>query len=436
MGMAAYSERKPSRTPRAAARSRRAPSLSRVSSRRRKWSPAPCSEIVIRFRKGAGAEGGQNRVVTGAVLLAHPSQVLLVVALVQEPGQHVLVQGGHRAGIEIQLPAVLLQQAGRQHHESHPHGGGDGLGEGVHVYHPPGGVDTLEGGNGTACKAELAVIVILDDDASSLLSPAQQGLPPADGCHQSGGIVVGGREMDHTGSRRLQGLRGNALAVQGHRAASRAALAVHLADFGIARILHGKDGLPSQQLSQQQIQVLRPGPHHDLLRRHGHALILPQVPGDGLPQGGQPLVGHWAQQGFPVLGQHLPGQTGPGRRGEAAGVHLVALQIQPPDRGLRRRLRSRRSGDGRPGPLHLRHKKAPFGLGVHIALRLQLLVGPLHRHDGDVQVLRQGPLGGQPLPGRQGAVQDVPPDAAVQVFIQRRSAAVFQGVGHAWASSI
>ena len=50
--MAAYSERKPSRTPRAAARSRRAPSLSRVSSRRRKWSPAPCSEIVIRFRKG------------------------------------------------------------------------------------------------------------------------------------------------------------------------------------------------------------------------------------------------------------------------------------------------------------------------------------------------------------------------------------------------
>ena len=45
------------------------------------------------------------------------------------------------------------------------------------------------------------------------------------------------------------------------------------------------------------------------------------------------------------------------------------------------------------------------------------------------QVLRQGPLGGQPLPGRQGAVQDVPPDAAVQVFIQRRSAAVFQGVG-------
>ena len=42
--MAAYSERKPSRTPRAAARSRRAPSLSRVSSRRRKWSPAHCSE--------------------------------------------------------------------------------------------------------------------------------------------------------------------------------------------------------------------------------------------------------------------------------------------------------------------------------------------------------------------------------------------------------
>ena len=95
--------------------------------------------------------------------------------------------------------------------------------------------------------------------------------------------------MDHTGSRRLQGLRGNALAVQGHRAASRAALAVHLADFGIARILHGKDGLPSQQLSQQQIQVLRPGPHHDLLRVRPDAPEAIQVLRNGPPQGREAL---------------------------------------------------------------------------------------------------------------------------------------------------
>ena len=44
-------------------------------------------------------------------------------------------------------------------------------------------------------------------------------------------------------------------------------------------------------------------------------------------------------------------------------------------------------------------------------------------------MLRQGPLGGQPLPGGQGAGQDVLPDAAVQVFIQRRAAAVFQSIG-------
>ena len=43
-------------------------------------------------------------------------------------------------------------------------------------------------------------------------------------------------------------------------------------------------------------------------------------------------------------------------------------------------------------------------------------------------MLRQRPLGGQPLPGGQGTAEDVLPDAAVEIFIQRQPAPGFQGI--------
>ena len=141
--------------------------------------------------KGAGPEGLQHPGPAEPVLLAHPGEVLLVMPPRQEPGQDVLLQGGDGAGVEVQLPPPALQQRRRQHHEAHPHGGGDGLGEGVHVNHPPPGVDALQRGDGQAGKTELAVVVILDDDGVPVPGPLQQGLPPSDGRHQPGGIVVG-----------------------------------------------------------------------------------------------------------------------------------------------------------------------------------------------------------------------------------------------------
>ena len=361
--------------------------------------------------------------------------MLLIGAAGQEPGQHVLVQGRHRAGVEVQLPAVALQQPGRQHHEPHPHGGGDGLGEGVHIHHPPGGIDALERGDGPAGKAEFTVVVVLDDDAVRPLRPPQQGLPPADGGHQPGGVVVGRGEVDRAGPRRIQRLRRHALAVQRHRAADRPPLAVHLADAGIARVLHGQHRVPAQQLGQQEVQVLRPGAHHDLFRRHRHALVLPQIPGDGLPQDGEPLMGHRLEQGLDVLRQHPAGEAGPGGDGKAGGVHPVAPQIQPPGGSLRHLRRDRGGGGGERQLLHRGGKKAPPGPDGQVSLRLQLAVGRLHRHDGDMQMLRQGPLGGQPLPGGQGAVQNVPPDAAVQVLVKGQTAPVLHHIGAHGVSS-
>ena len=222
--------------------------------------------------------------------------------------------------------------------------------------------------------------------------------------------------MGHAGAGGRQGGDVHAPVVQGHGPAHGAALAVHLADLGIARVLHGEHRLRTQQLCQQKIQIFRAGAHHDLLRGHGHALVVPQIVGNGLPQSVQALVGHGAQQGFAALTEDLAGEPGPGGDREAGHIHLVAFQVQPPDtlfRLGRQRLRRR----GRRQPLHRGNEKAPLGLSVHISLCLQLLVSPFHGDDGQLQVLRQPPLGGQPLPGGQGAAEDVAPDAAVQVFV-------------------
>ena len=82
-------------------------------------------------------------------------------------------------------------------------------------------------------------------------------------------------------------------------------------------------------------------------------------------------------------------------------------------------------------------EEPPLGQGVDIALGLQLLIGALHGDDGDVQMLRQGPLGGQTLPGGQRAVQNIRPDAAVQVFVKGQSAPVLQRIGqHVTASCL
>lgn len=112
------------------------------------------------------------------------------------------------------------------------------------------------------------------------MPPAQRSscVAPANGRHQPCGIVVGGGDMGSHGAGGSQGFRVHSLAVQRDRAADNAALPVDLADFGIARLLHGKNGpaVRAKQLCQQKIQVFRAGAHHNLFRCNSHALEIPQ----------------------------------------------------------------------------------------------------------------------------------------------------------------
>ena len=143
-------------------------------------------------RSPEGADGGGAAV---PIFLPHPGEVTLVVAPGDETGQNVLLQRRDRTGIEAQLLPVAFQQPGRQHQKAKTHRGGNGLGKGVQVNDPAPVIDALQGRDGTTSVAELAVIVILDDGGTGILCPAQKGLPPGDGGHQSGGILVVGRNV-------------------------------------------------------------------------------------------------------------------------------------------------------------------------------------------------------------------------------------------------
>ena len=168
----------------------------------------------------------------------------------------------------------------------------------VHINDPAAAVNALKSGNGTACKAEFAVVIIFDDRAATGFRPAQQRLPPADGRHDSGGIMVGGGDVRHRGAGGGQGVRIHPLTVQRDGKAGHAAGPVDLTDFGIPRVLRGKDhgAARTEQLRQQQVQIFGAGADDDLLGKYRHTPKGAKVIGNGAPQLQQPLMGGRGQK--------------------------------------------------------------------------------------------------------------------------------------------
>ena len=123
--------------------------------------------------------------------------------------------------------------------------------------------------------------------------------------------------------------------------------------------------------------------------------------GNGLPQFGDAPVGNGQQQFFTVIQHHFPLEFAPNREGKPDGTAAGKIQHRSSGKFV--------SGNGcshldRSVPLNGLHKIAYLLPGADVALGQQLVVGGLHGDLADLQVFRQGPLGGQFLPRGQGAV--------------------------------
>ena len=162
---------------------------------------------------------------------------------------------------------------------------------------------------------------------------------------------------------------------------------------------------------------------------HGAQLVRgeAQVLRNGPPQGREALGVGGGQEGGGLLGEHLPHELGPGGEGKEGNIHRAGGEVI----GEGRRGRGRHGqGAGRSGRavllLYGLNKKAPLGLRAEVALRQKLAVGPLHRYHADFQVGCQRPLGGQALSGGETARLDLPPDIAVELFVEGAALAAVQ----------
>ena len=151
------------------------------------------------------------------------------------------------------------------------------------------------------------------------------------------------------------------------------------------------------------------------------------MPGDGSAQLRNSPVGQGAQKGLAVVQHHLPLKLHPHGKGEALGAVFRQIQ-QPIGAALRRSRRFRRYLPG--SPLHLLHKVAHLLPGIQVALGEKLIIGGLHGDFADLQVLGQGPLGGQLFPGCQLPGEDILPQMSVQSLVQGHARGFFQFIGY------
>ena len=118
------------------------------------------------------------------------------------------------------------------------------------------------------------------------------------------------------------------------------------------------------------------------------------MPGDGLPQLRQSLIGKRLQQRLSQIQHNLPLQLVPYRKGEFC--RLVGRQVHHL-LSLRQRLRGEYRRRRR--LFYGLHEIADFLYRADVAFQQQLIIGAFHRDLADFQILRQCPFGGQLLSG-------------------------------------
>ena len=388
-------------------------------------------------RQGGLAESRQELVPQGPVVVAHSVDVFFKVALGQEPGQGHLLQAGDGPRIEPQSLIEPGDQMAGQHQVADPEGRRQALGEGVDVDDLLHHVDALQGGDGPAGQAELTVVVVLDDvPVLPLGGPAEQFIPAAHRHDDARGEVVGGGDVEDLRPALLQLFGDDPPLVHGDVVDGHVVLLIDLAQPLVAGVLHGVSPVPAQELDQHPIEILRPRPHHDLLRGDGHPPELVEVVGNGLAELADAPGGGVGEQGGLVLGGgHVPQELHPDGEGEHVPGHGTAHKVCPVGplfRGLPLASlwggRGRRRRDG--GLLlQLTDVIPPLGQGIEEPLRHQLGIGTLHSDGAHPQVFGKTPFGGQLLPCPEFFLEDILLDAPVEVLVHALRCDIFKGVG-------
>jgi hypothetical protein len=175
-----------------------------------------------RHRQLPGAvaqQGCRERVALFAVELAHAPDVRCEVPLLHERGDD-RGGGGRRLPVEQVAGGEERRNQGVRHHGvTEPQAGEQRLVERADVDDALLRVEALEGGERRAPVAELARIVVLDDECAAVARPAEQRQAPRHRQCHAGWELMRGRDEGGARPRRLAEPGGDdhPLAVDGHR---------------------------------------------------------------------------------------------------------------------------------------------------------------------------------------------------------------------------
>ena len=318
--------------------------------------------------------------------------------------------------------AVAPHQRVRQRHEAQAQAGRQRPCEGVHVDHLAAAVHRAQRRGAPAGKAELAVVIVLQDVAARLPRPAQQRRALIGAHLLAHGELARRRHIRRARAAGVQRAHVDGALAQRRGHDARPAGHQDAPHAGIARILHGEQPLPPDDRHQRRDQHLRARAQHDLLRRYLDAAQAAQHPGDLPAQRRGALRVAGEQQRRVLLAEHLAHQPRPGRVGKLLRIRRAGGEVPADRRG--RRLR--RAGCARRlrGDIHAAARAA-----LAVALARQAIVSRLDRHRADVQVLGQLAAGGHACTRRQPPLLDLRAQRGIELVAERLAAVRIQRAG-------
>ena len=231
-------------------------------------------------RRRVLGERGDERLALARVDAAHPPQVAVVAARLDQPRERELVQGGRAAVGEVLLVRDRVDQRGRADEPAEPQAGRERLADRADHHHAIGR-EPLQRADRLAVVAELGVVVVLDEDAVALARPGDRVAAAGRGEDDAGrGLVRRGEDgRAHVGAGVAQP---RAVRVHGHGDGAQPGPLGDRRPVLVARVLEPELRVPGpRERLEDEVQALREAAADDHLRRlDGRAAHAAQVGGD------------------------------------------------------------------------------------------------------------------------------------------------------------
>ena len=271
-----------------------------------------------------------------AILRTHAAQVSREMPFVDELREHRLseIRLGHIDRLAHGEKAI--EQVGRDHHVADAHRGKEHLAERPDIDHARVGIEPLEGRDGTALVAILAVVIVLDDPGTRTLRPLEefQTSPQTHGPAQR--KLMRWRDERHAGAPTQTHARRHidALAIDRDRHDLSAVDRKHALRKPVARIFHPHAIAWIEQCQSRDLQcLLRSVDDQDLLRLTAHSSRRAQIGRERLAQIQSPTRQPVLQRGRTQISRFACDQSRPDLNRELIVAMLAdgerALALHP-----------------------------------------------------------------------------------------------------------